>query len=248
MGDPGGEQGCRRGRRAFARLAAGCAALAAGGWPSPRGAAADGSAAPGEPTVLLVGDSHTYGAFGARLHARLAESGRFAVVSVAAGGATWDTWLEERPEGLAGYRLRASRRGERGPRELEHRLRGTLPTLDALLAAHDPVALVVALGTNRPRGPALASAARFADRARRARPARPLVFVGPPSFGVDGARPARQALEALARREGVAFVDGAAFNAKAPLPADNPHFGPADARSWADALAPAVVAGLRQAG
>lgn len=188
------------------------------------------------PTILLLGDSHTYGAFGQRLHERLAAMGGHAVVSEAAGGATTDTYLEERPEALVGYRVRETARGERAPRELVSRLRAPIEPLEALLARYDPEIVVVALGTNRPRAPVAESCSAFLERVVRGRPRR-VFWIGPPAVGGDRSAAIVATLRAAVEKvPGATFIDGSAFNASTPLPPDNPHFGPLEARRWADAV------------
>lgn len=217
---------------------------------APPAASAHAAAAPEarEPTLLLLGDSHCYGAFGARLHERLAASGRFAVVSEAAGGATTETYLEDAPEAMNGYRVRYSARGEAHPRELVHRTRAPMHNLDQLLTAHDPAVVVVALGTNRPKEPAAASYARFMDRLTQGDRARRVLWVGPPAFGRDSAAQITRVIRsAVEGRAGATFVDSTSFNALAPLPAENPHFGPVDATRWADVTYARLAPSLERA-
>lgn len=199
-----------------------------------RGSASpDGGAALPGPTLLLLGDSHTYGAFGGQLHTRLAETGRYAVVSAAAGGATWLTWLEERPVAGAGYRLRTSARGERAPHDVEHVFRGPMPNVDTLLATYDPAIVVVALGTNHARGNHREGIDRFLARVQ-GQAARRVFWIGPPAFGPGYGHGATNGLRAaLASHPDVELFESVSFNEGAPLPLDNPHFGPADARRWA---------------
>lgn len=188
------------------------------------------------PTILVLGDSHTYGQFGQRLHERLAAEGTHAVVSQAAGGATTETYLEEKPEALVGYRMRESARGEHVPRETAHGLRGPLVPLDALLAKHDPDIVVVALGTNRPRAPVTDSGEALLKRLVRER-GRSVLWVGPPAIGADRSEALVASLRAaVGRFASASFIDSTRFNAGAPLPPDNPHFGPNDARRWADVV------------
>lgn len=174
--------------------------------------------------------------------------GRFAVVSEAAGGASVDTFLEDAPQAMNGYRVRYSARGEARPRELVHRTRAPMHNLDQLLDAHDPVAIVVALGTNRPKEPVAASYARFLDRIAKGARARRVFWVGPPAFGRDSAAAiARTIRDVVEPRPGATFVDSTDFNAARPLPADNPHFGPADARRWADVTYARLAPSLERA-
>jgi hypothetical protein len=187
------------------------------------------------PTILLIGDSHTYGAFGQRLHELLAGIGRYAVVSEAAGGATTETYLQERPEAVVGYRVRESAAGEGGPRETVSRVRSPMHPLDGLLAAHDPEVVVVALGTNHPRVPVTQSCEAFMQHLMRDRPKRRVFWIGPPAVGADrSAARVTSIRAALEKFPGAMFIDSTTFNAKAPLPADNPHFGLDDARRWAE--------------
>lgn len=186
------------------------------------------------PTILVLGDSHTYGQFGQRLHERLAARGTHAVVSQAAGGATTETYLEAQPEALVGYRMRETTRGERAPRETAHGLHGPLVPLDALLAKHDPEIVVVALGTNRPRAPVTDSGESLLRRLVRDR-VRQIVWIGPPAIGPDRSEALVASLEAAVHRfPSATFIDSRRFNDAAPLPPANPHFGPDDARRWAD--------------
>lgn len=71
----------------------------------------------------VVGDSHIYGAFGSRLHERLAGVRRWVVVSEVAGDATTKTYLEEHPLALVGYRVRESTPRERTPRVVVDRIK-----------------------------------------------------------------------------------------------------------------------------
>ncbi len=186
-------------------------------------------------TILVIGDSHTYGAFGHRLHERLAAIGGHAVISEAAGGATTETYLEERPEALVGYRVRESAPGERVPRDRIDRLRSPMDSLDVLLARHEPEIVVVALGTNRPRAPVGESCDTFMQRLVRDAPKRRVFWVGPPALGHDRSEAVSASLRACVQRiAGAGFIDSTTFNASSPLPPDNPHFGPADAKRWAD--------------
>lgn len=185
------------------------------------------------PAILLLGDSHTYGQFGQRLHERLAALGTHAVYSQAAGGATTETYLEAQPEATVGYRMRESARGEVVPRETAHGLRGPLGSLDALLAKHDPEIVVVALGTNRPRAPVTESSETFLQRILRAR-VRRVFWIGPPAVGADRSEALVASLKAaIGKFPSATFIDSTSFNATT-LPPDNPHFGPNDARRWAD--------------
>ncbi|MDB4994671.1 MAG: hypothetical protein JWM74_2103 [Myxococcaceae bacterium] len=187
------------------------------------------------PTILVIGDSHTYGAFGQRLHERLAAIGGHAVISEAAGGATTETYLEERPEALVGYRVRESARDERVPRALVDRLRSPMDSLDVLLARHEPEIVVVALGTNRPRAPVGESCDTFMQRLVHDAPARHVFWIGPAAIGRDRSAAVVASLRACVEKiAGATFIDSTTFNASSPLPPDNPHFGPADARRWAD--------------
>ena len=189
------------------------------------------------PTILLLGDSHTYGAFGARLHERLAGLGRWAVVSEAAGGATTETYLEERPEALVGYRVRESAPGRGEPRLTVDRVRSPIDPLATLLARHDPDVVIVALGTNKPHAPVADACAAFLERVVRDRPRRRVFWIGPPAVGSDRGAPRVASLRAAVHEvPGAVFVDSTPFNASAPLPRDNPHFGPDDARRWADVV------------
>ncbi len=187
------------------------------------------------PTILVVGDSHTYGAFGYRLHVHLAGIGRHAVVSEAAGGATTDTYLEEKPEARVGYRIRESARGEREPREIVSRMRSEMARLDEMLAHYDPEIVIVALGTNRPQTPVAESCNTFMQHLVRERPARRIFWIGPPAVGPDRGEPNVASIRStLEKYQGATFIDSTAFNASAPLPPENPHFSPDDARRWAD--------------
>jgi hypothetical protein len=211
-------------------------------------AAAESSASPASPpvqhvahvpTILVLGDSHTYGAFGHRLHEHLAATGRHAVVSEAAGGATTETYLEERPEATSGYRLRESAPGEHEPHERLHRVHGAIDPLAELLARHDPEIVVVALGTNRPRAPVGESCDAFMQRLVRDRPTRRVFWIGPPAIGPDRRGTANEAVvtslrATLEKHADATFIDSTTFNASHPLPPDNPHFGPEEARRWAD--------------
>lgn len=203
------------------------------------------------PAIVVLGDSHTYGAFGERLHEHLAALGRYAVISEGAGGATSETYLEDRPEALVGYRVRESAPGERAPRLRVDRLRGPIDRLDDLLARYDPEVVVVALGTNRPRAPVGESCDALVARIVRSvrsvdgRPKRRLVWIGPPAVGKDRGAPTVASLRACVEKVGGAvFVDSTVFNAAHPLPRENPHFGPDEAARWADAAfaraAPAI--------
>lgn len=192
-------------------------------------------------TILVIGDSHTYGAFGYRLHERLAAIGGHAVISEAAGGATTETYLEERPEALVGYRVRESAPGERAPHARVDRLRSPMDSLDVLLARHEPAIVVVALGTNRLRGPVGESCDTFMKHLVHGSPTRRVFWIGPPTIGVIGvsARNRSETVVAALRGcvqklAGATFIDSTTFNASSPLPPDNPHFGPADASRWAD--------------
>jgi hypothetical protein len=187
------------------------------------------------PTILVIGDSHTYGAFGHRLHERLAAIGGHAVISEAAGGATTETYLEERPEALVGYRVRESARGEHVPRERVDRLRSPMDSLAVLLARHEPEIVVVALGTNRPHAPVGASCDTFMQHLVHGWPKRRVFWIGPAAIGHDRSETVVASLRGCVEKvAGATFIDSTTFNASSPLPADNPHFGPADARRWAD--------------
>jgi hypothetical protein len=207
--------------------------------------------APRVPTILVIGDSHTYGAFGYRLHERLAAIGGHAVISEAAGGATTETYLEERPEALVGYRVRETARGERVPRELVDRLRSPMDSLDVLLARHEPEIVVVALGTNRPRAPVGESCDTFMQHVvhdgLHGGPGRRVFWIGPAAIGRDRSGAVVASLRGCVQKvAGATFIDSTTFNASSPLPPDNPHFGPADARRWADTafeqIGPRIVA------
>jgi hypothetical protein len=187
------------------------------------------------PTILVLGDSHTYGAFGYRLHERLAAIGGHVVISEAAGGATTETYLEERPEALVGYRVRESARDERVPRARVDRLRSPMDSLDVLLARHEPEIVVVALGTNRPHAPVGASCDTFMQRLVHGAPARRVFWIGPAAIGRDRSEAVVASLRGCVQKVvGATFIDSTTFNASSPLPPDNPHFGPADATRWAD--------------
>jgi hypothetical protein len=206
-------------------------------------------AAPGlrVPTILVIGDSHTYGAFGYRLHERLAAIGGHAVISEAAGGATTETYLEERPEARVGYRVRESARGERVPRARVDRLRSPMDSLDVLLARHEPEIVIVALGTNRPRAPVGESCDTFMQHLVHDWPGRRVFWIGPAAIGRAGSETVVASLRGCVQKvAGATFVDSTTFNASSPLPPGNPHFGPADARRWADVafeqIGPRIIA------
>jgi hypothetical protein len=222
-------------KRPMPQESAPVAAVEAGTASSP-GAAASDAASPYE-RVLLVGDSHTYGAFGATLHELLSDGGRRAVVSEGAGGATTETYLSDAPVASVGYRVRASTHGEAAPRELVDVRAGRMHSLAELLATHDPDIVVVALGTNAPRGSLAETCEELLRRLsadRTGGPRRRRVFwIGPPAFG-SSVQAIVQTLEAVVERHPDArFIDSTPFNERAPLPASNPHFGPDDARAWA---------------
>jgi len=192
-------------------------------------------ATPHVPTILLLGDSHSYGAFGYRLHVHLASNGQYAVISEAAGGATTETYLEAQPEAGVGYRVRESARGENVPREVVSRIKSPIDRLDDLLEAHDPEVVVIALGTNRPRLPVTESATTLLQRLMRDRPLRRVFWIGPPAVGPDRTQAIVASLRsAIDKYPTALFIDSTSFNAKDPLPPENPHFSPDDARRWAD--------------
>ena len=191
--------------------------------------------APATGGVLYIGDSHTYGKFGEKLHEELGRSTGLGVRSVSVCPATPGSWLKESWVSACGYMERRSRPGRPQPVKVSSGVRRRTPGLGRLLREERPSLVVIALGSNcglRTPAEIRGNARLLLERVIASAEVRHVFWIGPPHYRGAG-RIARVLEQVVGEFTEVEFIDGRSFNARRPLPARNPHFGPWKAARWA---------------
>ncbi len=188
----------------------------------------------GSSDVLLLGDSHTVGAFGRVLDGLLRKTGR--VTTLARGGISAHQWLTG--EGLSyGYWDRFADGTESRGQVAE------TPRIDVLLAAEAPATVVVALGANLMGAPG-EFIRESTEGLALALSGRPCFWIGPPHARAASDAERERVIQAILAGIGgrCAFIDSRPHARYPDSGGDGVHFdhlgdaGRALAEGWARAV------------
>jgi hypothetical protein len=195
-------------------------------------------------TFLVIGDSHTVGDFGQRLHEKIGRLPEARVASYGSWGSSPLWWIDGTP---TTYEFRAWDLS--GNRELIHGVHPT-PLLKDLASEIHPSVIVVALGSNLLGSPSEwidQSVRQLMDEAHAEAPV--CVWIGPPSMRQNGAGKILNesdyaavygALKQYALQDGCILIDSHSLTHYPPIGGDGIHYdfipwiGPTLARRWAD--------------
>ena len=206
------------------------------------GGAATGSSRIGPGTkVLEIGDSHTVGAFGKELDAKLRGSGA-QVATYASAGATASTFVQGKPTRY-GYWQKGADGSEK---TVGYGNSASTPPLEQLIAKEKPNVLVVNLGANFRGSDPKSQVDQIGQIAKKH--GIPVVWVGPPTTAKDMGN--RGSLQKFDQQMAQAVAPYGRYISSAPHTprysgGDGIHFGGSEgnqlARQWAQGVFQAIV-------